>query len=399
MSRPGPECVRELEAQVATLEERLRDSEARAYAADRRKDEFLALLGHELRNPLAPIVTALELLDQLADPRAARERDVIRRQVRHLTRLVDDLLDVARLTRGEVRLARAPVELRRVVSQAVELASPLLEQRSHHLAIAVPCAGMLVDADEARLAQVVANLLTNAAKYTAPRGHIAVTASRTDTQIEVHVRDDGIGIPAPMLASIFELFVRGERADRSEGGLGVGLTLVRSLVALHGGAVSARSDGPGMGSEFVVQLPAAPPPLTAARSTPPVTPAPGGLRILLVDDNIDAAELLADALRALGHAVAIANDGPAALALAPDFHPEIGLLDIGLPVMDGYELARRLRAQVGDDPLRLIAVTGYGQDADRERSRRAGFEQHFVKPVELAPLAAAISSPLVVASD
>jgi signal transduction histidine kinase len=373
--------------------QRLDEALHQAEAANRAKDEFLAMLGHELRNPLAPIATAVQLLNMRRDPDARRpELAVIDRQVKHVIRLVDDLLDVSRITRGKVQLKRSRIEASQVVSDAVEMASPLLEQRRHHLTVSVARGGLPLDADDARLAQVVANLLTNAAKYTEPGGEISIAATVEDGEVVIRVRDNGRGIAGEMLSRIFELFVQGQRSpDRAEGGLGLGLALVRSLVELHGGSVSAHSDGPGCGSEFVVRLPEAPVESAAPDVAAVVSPA-GGFspqkRVLLVDDNGDAAELLGEVLRSAGHQVAIAHDGPEALGLLQQFHPEVAVLDIGLPVMDGYELARRLRKSFRQ--LRCIAVTGYGQETDRARSRQAGFELHLVKPVDVSALLQAV---------
>jgi PAS domain S-box-containing protein len=375
-----------------------------ADAATRLKSEFLALLGHELRNPLAPILTALELM-KIREPGApSRERAVIERQVEHLVCLVDDLLDLSRITRGEIELRKQPVEISDLLSQAVELASPLLERRSHNLNIAVASRGLLVDADDARLVQVFTNLLTNAAKYTEPGGQITVSAGTENGMVVVRVRDSGCGIASEMIPHIFDMFVQGERTlDRSRGGLGIGLTIVRNLVEMHGGAVSAESDGPGRGSEFVVELPSvsqqlldlpAPRAFTSTwRSTAL------GRRVLVVDDNTDAAETLADILREHGHETSIAHDGPTALTKALVFRPDVALLDIGLPVMDGYELARRFREQPELKRVHLLAVTGYGQQEDKERSRAAGFEEHLVKPIDFCKLRELIDQSLPVSSD
>jgi signal transduction histidine kinase/CheY-like chemotaxis protein len=364
--------------------------------ADRRKDEFLALLGHELRNPLAPILTALELLKLRGEPSRDREREVIERQVRHMVRLVDDLLDISRITRGKVQLRPVPCELAQVINKAVEMASPLFEQREHRLTLSVPRSGLLVLADPGRLAQVFSNLLTNAAKYTEPGGEVLVEATQVDDRAMVAVSDSGIGIPGDLLPTIFEPFVQGERSiDRAQGGLGLGLPLVRSLLALHGGEVHAHSDGRGRGSRFVVELPVLDANAfeLAERLTPPMgAPAISqhAMRLLVVDDNPDAADLLAEALTDLGHHVEVAHDGPRALEICETFHPEVGILDIGLPVMDGYELARQMRLREsrpsGLRPMRLIALTGYGQETDRQASREAGFDVHLVKPVDLVTL-------------
>ncbi len=351
--------------------------------ASRAKDEFLAMLGHELRNPLAPIVTALQVMRLKGDDDSSRERQVIERQVEHMVRLVDDLLDVSRITSGNVQLRKAPLEVSAVVAKAVEMAGPLLESRRHHLSLSVACKGLALEGDEARLAQVISNLLTNAARYTSPGGRITLAARRAANEIVISVKDNGLGIKAELLPRIFDLFVQGQRSpDRSEGGLGIGLSLVRSLVHLHGGTVAAASDGPGKGSEFVVKLPA-PPVKQAAGETAATTHALQRARVvrrvLIVDDNVDAAELLAELLRSVGHEVVVAHDGMQALRATENFCAELAFLDIGLPVMDGYELAVRLRQQ--REACRLIALTGYGQDQDRARSAAAGFDQHLVKPV------------------
>jgi signal transduction histidine kinase/CheY-like chemotaxis protein len=362
-----------------------------ALEADRRKDEFLAMLGHELRNPLAPILTALELM-RLRGVGAEREQQVIEGQVKYLVHLVDDLLDVSRITRGKVDLKKEKVELATVMAQAIEMASPLVEERSHTLTADVPAEGLMVHVDPVRLRQVLGNLLTNAAKYTDPHGHIAVSARRVGGHVVISVRDDGIGIAAELLPAIFHPFVQGERIlHRSQGGLGIGLTLARSLVELHGGTIAAHSAGSRQGSEFVVTLPVAaatvaPTAEPAAAATHQAAPRQSGLRVLIVDDNTDAAEVLALALRKRGYQVAVAHDGPQALATAAAFEPMTAVLDIGLPVMDGYELAKELRQRAGGRPLRLIALTGYAQPGDQERSRVAGFDLHLVKPIDLHTL-------------
>ena len=351
------------------------------------------MLGHELRNPLAPMLTALQLMRLRGGAELERERQVLERQTRHLVRLVDDLMDVSRITRGKVELRRQLVEIASVVARAIEIASPLIEQRAQHLEVAVPPQGMLVDADPARLAQVLANLLTNAAKYTPSGGRVEVSATRQGSQIELRVRDDGIGIAPELLPRIFDLFVQGERSsDRSSGGLGLGLAIVKSLVQLHAGQVSAQSEGLGRGTTFVVLLPAAAArrlALVPEEAAPQRTDAPS-LRVLVVDDNVDAADMLGEILRELGHEVRVAHDGPAALVAASDFEPHLALLDIGLPVMDGYELAERLRDLPGRAGLRLIALTGFGQESDRARALEAGFHEHFVKPVDIDQLASAL---------
>ncbi|MET0790021.1 MAG: ATP-binding protein [Polyangiaceae bacterium] len=370
-------------------------------AANRAKDEFLAMLGHELRNPLSPITTALELMKLRSGGQASHEEQVIERQVKHLTRLVDDLLDVSKITRGKVELKRERIEIADVVARAVEIASFLFEQRGHRLSIDVPRTGLRLKGDPVRLAQVIANLLTNSARYTNVGGVIAVSARREGEQIVISVADNGTGISPEMLPQIFEPFVQGQRTrERAEGGLGLGLALVNNLVTLHGGQVHAHSDGLGKGSVFTVRLPALaatsgsddatgrPPDSATMKSAPAFSPS--GRSVLVVDDNADAADLLDIMLQAAGHRVTVAHDPLEALeiAAAPQHELDVVVLDIGLPVMDGYELGARLRAR--SPGCRLIALTGYGQGEDRERSAAAGFDVHLVKPVEMETLLAAI---------
>ncbi len=372
------------------LEQELRLRAEKLALADRRKDEFLAVLGHELRNPLAPIRTAVQLLGLPEAPEPDRQwaRQVIARQVGQLTRLVDDLLDVSRISQGKVQLRRGPVELAEVVGRAVETSRPLLEARKHRLTKLLPAEPVWVEADQARLTQVIANLLNNAAKYTAEGGHVWLTAERRGAEAVIRVRDDGIGMAPEVLPHVFDLFAQADEAvDRAEGGLGIGLTLVKRLVELHGGTVEANSAGPGSGSEFVVRLPAGqPPPPTPAETAPGQAAAPPGRRILVVDDNQDTAQTLALLLQLQGHETRAAYDGAAALETARGFRPDVVLLDLGLPRMDGYEVARRLRSQPGAAPLFLVALTGWGQAEDRRRTREAGFDCHLVKPVDAAEL-------------
>jgi PAS domain S-box-containing protein len=373
-----------------------RRDRAASEEASRAKDQFLAVLGHELRNPLAPIATALRLMSLRAGSTCVSERSIIERQVQHMTRLVDDLLDVSRITRGKVELRRRPIEIADVIAKALEIASPALEQKQHRLEVDVPSTGLTVNGDAGRLAQVFANLLTNSAKYTPPYGDVYVRATHDGNAVRVSVRDTGMGIAPEVLPHVFEVFVQGARRDAVRAGLGLGLAIVRSLTELHGGRALARSDGLNQGSEFVIELPLLE---TAtrdpARPTPRDHPAPVSrpLRVLIVDDNIDAAEMLAEWLGAIGHQVDVAADGPTALERAATFRPEVALLDIGLPVMDGYEVARRLRELAGCEATRLIALTGYGQESDHDRSRRAGFEDHLVKPVDLDAITQAVSFP------
>jgi signal transduction histidine kinase len=366
-------------------------------AANRAKDDFLAMLGHELRNPLAPILTATELLRRRSILADSREVDVIRRQASHLAGLLDDLLDVARVAAGKISLAKRRVALHDVIGQAVEMGSPLLEKKRHTLRVDVPKELSIVG-DRGRIAQVFANLVTNAAKFTDPGGNITIRATREGDRVVARVTDDGIGIPPDQRAHLFDAFFQLSRGDgRSEGGLGLGLALVKSLVELHGGEVAVESNGAARGSTFRVTLPAdmganaEPAPRSASSAaTRAHDDAPRARRILLVDDNEDLAELAAELLRQAGHLVAVAHDGPSALTLAAHFRPEVAVLDIGLPVMDGYALASELRVALGGEAPRLIAVTGYGQAIDREQSRRAGFAAHLVKPVDFDALDATI---------
>ena len=367
-----------------------------AESANRAKDEFLAMLGHELRNPLSPILTALELMKLRGEAGSERERVIIERQVTHLSRLVDDLLDVSRIARGRIELKREVIDIPDVVARAIEMSSPLLEQRAHRLHVEVP-KGLRVDGDLTRLSQVVSNLLTNAAKYTPPRGDITVRAKQVNGDVQVSVKDSGTGIAPDMLPHIFELFVQERQAvERSQGGLGIGLTIVRSLVELHGGSVSVRSDGPGKGSEFVVRLPAVAKQTAEtsssgrAESREETRPESTLGRVLVVDDNEDSAQLLAEILVQKGYHARVALDAVSALQVAAEMRPDIAILDIGLPVMDGYDLAAHLRALPDLGDVDLIAVTGYGQDADRRRTQQAGFRHHLVKPVDITALEAAL---------
>jgi signal transduction histidine kinase/ActR/RegA family two-component response regulator len=353
-----------------------------------RKDEFLAMLSHELRNPLAPLVNSIELLRRGNDAgteATGRQLQVMARQLQQLTRLVDDLLDVSRVSRGLIELRRERVRLEDILDDAVEAARPLLEERRHALQRS-PAAGFVVSGDRVRLTQVFANLLANAAKYTDPGGRIAVSVVVDQHRVSVVVQDNGVGIPQEMLSRVFDMFTQVHSSQaRSQGGLGIGLTLVRRLVELHGGRVSAYSRGVGQGSTFTVSLPqvamtAPPPPQSAPPATAPV--ADGRVRpcVLVVDDNLDGAETMAALIDMMGGASRVAHDGGEALRLVPEIEPQLVLLDIGLPGMDGYETARRLRELPGR-PFRLVALTGYGSTQDRERALAAGFDQHLVKPL------------------
>jgi PAS domain S-box-containing protein len=357
--------------------------------ADRRKDEFLATLAHELRNPLAPIRSSLQILKMPGADAAVQERarETMERQLHHLVRLVDDLLDVSRIMRGKIELRRDVVALDAVIARALEAAQPLLDAQRHTLSVSLPAEPVELDADPIRLAQVVSNLLTNAAKYTEPGGHVWLSAERSGDEVILRVRDDGIGIAPEMLSCIFDLFVQVDSSTaRSQGGLGIGLTLVKSLVELHQGSVEARSDGLGKGAELIVRLPVLPRAQTGAGVQGRVdenTPAPSTrCRVLVVDDNTDAGETLAMLLNLYGYEVEVVASGAAALEKAQAFRPEVIFLDIGMPGMDGYEVARRLRGEPWGQQVRLVALTGWGQAEDRRRTREAGFDHHFTKPVD-----------------
>jgi signal transduction histidine kinase/CheY-like chemotaxis protein len=362
---------------------------------DQRKDQFLAMLGHELRNPLAPILNAVKLLksEEVSDGVRRMALDAADRQAHHMARLVDDLLDVTRIRSGKIRLRRSEVDLARVVEAAVQTAEPLVRARHHALRMSLPDEPVLVDGDPVRLTQVVGNLLTNAAKYTDPGGHLSVVLARAGDTATVVVEDDGIGIAADLLPRVFEPFVQGEQAvDRSRGGLGIGLSLVRTLVELHGGTVTAHSGGPGKGTRFTVELPAlAAPAERAAPSEPPrsVERAPHWT-VLLVEDNEDIRTTLAELLRRRGHDVVEAENGEGAIEIARGRGPDVALVDIGLPGLDGFEVARRLREVA--PAIRLVAMTGYGSPDDRRRGAEAGFAAHLVKPVDFDGLAHLLAS-------
>jgi signal transduction histidine kinase len=361
--------------------------------ADRHKDEFLAMLAHELRNPLAPIFNAIQIMRRkpLSDPQLIWARDVIQRQLGHLTRLVDDLLDVSRITRGKINVSREPVELSAIIARAVETVQPLLTEKKHDLAVDVSEGNAKIDGDLTRLTQVVGNVLGNAAKYTDPGGQISLSARPEGDHVEIRIRDNGIGIPAELLPSVFGLFTQLDRtSDRTQGGLGIGLALVRKLVEMHRGTVTAHSEGIGHGSEFVIRLPRIIDQgvtIVDGMTRPdPGKPAQRGRRILVADDNRDALESLATLLQINGHEVHTAADGAIAIELAAQLRPEVALLDLGMPRFDGYEVARRIRAEAWGKQTVLVALTGWGQDEDRRRSREAGFDSHLVKPLDLDAL-------------
>jgi signal transduction histidine kinase/FixJ family two-component response regulator len=372
-------------------------------AADRRKDEFLATLAHELRNPLAPIRQAARVARApLATPEQQRwSTEIIERQVSHMALLLDDLLDVSRITRGTLVLRRERVQLADVVEAAVETSRPAIEARAHALRVEMPDTPVWLDVDPLRLAQVLANLLNNAAKYTDRGGQIALWSRIDGERLSLHVRDNGIGLDAAALSRVFEMFSQVTASiERSEGGLGIGLALVRGLVEMHGGRVEARSEGPGCGSEFIVSL-ALP---DAARGAPTAAASilhaavPAERRILVADDNVDAAESLAVLLRLEGHVVEVVHDGEAALGAARGFRPDVVLLDIGMPKLNGYEAARRLRTAAAGGPLALIAVTGWGQSEDRHQAALAGFDHHLTKPVDFERLLELVAATGVVDS-
>ncbi len=384
---------------VRDMSERKRTEEA-FLEADRRKDEFLAMLAHELRNPLSAITNAARLSRQpgLPDDQAERARGVISNQVKHLSRLVDDLLDVSRITLRKVRLRPDRVDLATILARAVETTSAFFEERRHALGLDLGFDALMVEGDPTRLEQVFANLLTNAGKYTEPGGRVDLSAAREGDSLVIRVRDNGIGIGPEMLAKVFDLFAQVDRSlDRSQGGLGIGLTIARRLVEMHGGTIEVSSEGNARGSVFTVRLPAA---KASAPSAEPPSPLPTrsersirpGCRILIVDDNQDSAGMLAELLKLSGFEVLKAHDGREAIAGARTLQPEIVLLDIGLPGMDGYQVAAHLRGEAGLKDLTIIAITGYGEEQAQRRSREAGFDFHLVKPVNYDDLLELLNS-------
>jgi PAS domain S-box-containing protein len=381
-------------AVIRDVSERVR-AEAALADADRHKDEFLATLAHELRNPLAPIRNALEMMQLDPDPiTQADARGIIERQLRQLVHLVNDLLDVSRISQGKVELRREPVDLVDAVQAAVETSRPLITLGRHELTVQLPRPGeLLVEADLTRLTQVIANLMNNAAKYTPERGRIIVSAERAGpAEALIQVRDSGVGIPPDMLPRVFDLFAQVDRSlDRAQGGLGIGLALVRKLVEMHGGRVQAYSEGANQGSTFSIRLPllapSASPPHNGATSTPLHAGSDNGVGVLVVDDNVDSAQSMAQLLALLGYRTWTAHDGQEALQVAGDRRPEAIVLDLGLPKLSGLDVACRLRAQPGwGEHVLLIALSGWGQEEDRENTHQAGFDHHFVKPVDVEAL-------------
>ncbi len=386
MTRQLQEQQKALANHAAELEQAVEDRTEELRLANRRKDEFIATLSHELRNPLAPIWSGLEIL-QMEAAGNGETIGLIQEQLRHLVRLVDDLLDTSRIMQGKVELRKEPVELGGLIDRSINAVRPMIESRRQEFVAVLPEEPIWLNADPVRLIQVIENLLNNAVKYTDAGGRIELTAGSQDGQAEISVRDTGVGIEPELLPNIFDLFTQASRSlDRAQGGLGIGLTLVQRLVEMHDGSITAHSEGPGHGSLFVLRLPIV---LATEESEPMISPSQTspGRRILVVDDNAGAARMLASLLaRSSGHEVATAYDGPSALEKLQDFAPEVVLLDIGLPGMDGFEVAKAVREIPQFRGITLIALTGYGQEIDRQRSKAAGFDEHLVKPVELSTL-------------
>ena len=368
---------------------RIKEIEKSLQEANRRKNNFLAILAHELRNPLAPLVNGLQLIRMAGEDTALVEqsRAMMERQVGQLVRLVDDLIDLSRINRGTLELRKERIDLSTVLTSAIETSRPQIEAMDHRVEITQPAEAVFVQADPIRLAQLFSNLLNNAAKYSERCGHIWITTERRDNEVLVSIRDMGIGIAADQLPSIFEMFSQVERSlEKSQGGLGIGLALVKQLIELHGGRIEAHSEGPGKGSEFIVHLPVdlkAPTTQTKVSYDAPT----GSLRILVVDDNKDVANSLSMVLKLMGNTTETANDGEKAISLVTKFLPDVILLDLGMPGMNGYDVCRRIRAMPGSDKIVIIAQTGWGQAEDRQRTQEAGFEYHLVKPVAPAALA------------
>jgi PAS domain S-box-containing protein len=372
-------AIRMLGATIDTTDRK--KAEEKLKEAHRQKDDFLAMLAHELRNPLAAIEYALQLANVCPD-QSAEAMEIIERQVGHLAHLIDDLLDVSRITRDRITLQRERLDARLIVRRAVATAQPAINCGRHHLSVLLPDAPLPIDADPTRIEQILVNLLTNAAKYTPERGELSVRAFVENEQLAIKVKDTGIGIPAEMLSRVFDLFIQvNPGLERSQGGLGIGLTVVRRLAELHGGSVSVASEGSGKGSEFTVRLPLLQEHLADTATNEPAGALAPGLRVLVVEDNVDAATSLSKLLQNVGCATRVVHDGSTAVVAALEFRPDVVLLDIGLPGVDGYGVARRLSAAPELSATRLIAISGYGHEQDRQRSRQAGFDHHLVKPV------------------
>jgi signal transduction histidine kinase/CheY-like chemotaxis protein len=386
-SKSGPRLL----GVTADITERRRMEHA-LKEADRRKDEFLATLAHELRNPLAPIRNAVEILRRLSppEPRLQSCRSIIERQAEQMSRLMEDLLDVSRITLDRLKLRKEKVDLCNIIESAIETSRPLIDEGEHELTVNIPSEEIWLDADPIRLVQVFSNLLNNAAKYTAIGGHIWLTVQRRGSDVTVTVKDNGAGIPKELLPEIFSMFTQGQQeAGRMRGGLGLGLTLAKSLVEMHGGTIEAKSAGPKQGSELIVRLEVADvPPRALAKESQPVPKheTPAGKRILIVEDSEDQAQTLAMVLELMGHQIRRARDGPSALEMLKEFLPDVALVDLGLPGMSGYDLARRIREQPQLRHLMLVAQSGWGRKQDRQRARRAGFDHHLVKPFDLQRL-------------
>jgi signal transduction histidine kinase len=379
----------ELERAVAARTEELACANRALQEADRRKNEFLAVLAHELRNPLAPLRAATEVMKRSSPPDAQSRTlyDIVGRQTEHMRRLVDDLLDVSRIATGKIKLSPERVSVAEAVATAVEAASPLIEDKGHRLEVSLPEEPLHVHADKLRLAQVITNVLLNAAKYTDPGGEIRLEVSSGGPQVVLRISDTGVGIPPEMLARVFEPFVQLEGAlDRAEGGLGVGLALVKTLTELHGGHVEAHSAGKGQGSVFTLTWPALEPAPLPLEAPPSVESRPRSLRVLVADDNTDAAETLRLLLELSGHEVRTAQDGLTAITVAEQFRPSLALVDIGMPVLNGYDTCRQIRGHAWGRKLVLVALTGWGTEDDRKRAFAAGFDHHMVKPIDFAAL-------------
>jgi signal transduction histidine kinase/CheY-like chemotaxis protein len=362
--------------------EALRARTAELVEADQRKDEFLATLAHELRNPLAPIRTGLAILKAPRPEAIARVVAMMDRQLGHMVRLVDDLLDVSRVSRDKVTLQRERVRLRAVIDSALETSRPLLDAAKHQLIVTVPAQPLWLEADATRVAQIISNIINNSAKYTPEGGEIRLIVEPLGAEVAIHIADNGIGIPREMLTKVFDLFAQvGDAMDRSQGGLGLGLSLARKLAELHGGSITADSDGLGRGATFTVRLPLAAAPSDAEPGDRSASAAPASCRILVVDDNIDAAEMLAMLLNTEGHTTCVVTESCAAVDTALHFHPDAVFLDIGMPHLNGFEVARRMRQQAELGSTMLVALTGWGAEEDRDRSRKAGFDHHLTKPV------------------